>query len=499
MKYASRKSHFSWLPGTLWCLSAVSAALLLFFLGRLQLLPKRYFLALGALLCLAVALPGLLLLRRKPKKTARTYRTVSGVLSAVLLAVCCTGGLALARLHGTLDSITSTQKQYVLLEVYVRADDAAKTVPDAAGYRFALAEASDWEGSEAVSGLEKLLGGSADVIFFPSPVDMIDALYAGEADAIILNAAYRDVLDALEGYADFSDKTRLLGDYVIEKQIAASPEKPGPLPGTDAPFLLYISGNDARRQYLADGGSDVNILAAVNPAKKQILLVNTPRDYYVVNPASGDGSRDKLSHCGLHGIENCVQAMEGLYGHPMDAYARINFSGFRTLVDALGGVTVHSDKAFIAGGYQIYEGENRLNGDQALAFARERKNLRGGDNDRGKNQMKLIAAMVDQLSAGKLLLHYSDILASLEGMFSTTLPQARISALVQKQIADPTPWEVLSFAVTGDNGNDRCWAVGGGYGYVMYPHENMVSQASNLISRVLEGEALTTDDLIPQQ
>ena len=213
------------------------------------------------------------------------------------------------------------------------------------------------------------------------------------------------------------------------------------------------------------------------------------------NPA-GNGARDKLSHCGLNGINNCIGAMTNLYGLPINYYARINFSGFRTLVDAIGGVTIYSDKSFATRNYYIYEGENHLNGDQALDYARERKSLKGGDNDRGKNQMKLITAMIDQLSVSTLLENYQKILDSLEGMFSTSMPSEAIGKLVQHQLTQMPEWEIHSFAVTGDNGNDRCWAVGNGYGYVMYPHMDEVAYAAGLIQRVLDGEILTDEDLV---
>jgi anionic cell wall polymer biosynthesis LytR-Cps2A-Psr (LCP) family protein len=165
-------------------------------------------------------------------------------------------------------------------------------------------------------------------------------------------------------------------------------------------------------------------------------------------------------------------------------------------VDAIGGVTVYSPVTFYTRDYQFYEGENHLNGDQALAFARERKSLRGGDNDRGKNQMRLISAMIKQLSVDNLLANYAEILESLEGMFSTNMPAEDIGKLVQLQLTEMPSWEILTFAVTGDNGDDVCWAVGG-RGYVMYPHENMVAHAIDLMERFLEGEVLTEADMIP--
>lgn len=494
---------------TLRVLLYAAAGALLFFVWDLNMLPVRYFLLLAGILFLVVFLVSLLMHLPKQgkwkKKTGFVQQIIGCVLALVLITGCAAGTYAVGTLNSTISSITSTSTVHVLLEVYVRADDPAQYVQDTAGYTFAVSEATDEEDlGSSISDLEDLLGSTITTTSYPSAFAAIDALYSAEVDAIILDSSYLSILDTMEGYTDFEERTRMLHEHIIEKEVPSvssgpadtgvllAPPEPGPV---NSSFLVYISGNDARRELLADGGSDVNILVAVNPVDKQILMVNTPRDYYVVNPASGNGSRDKLSHCGLKGIDNCIQAMNELYSHPIHYYARINFSGFRTLVDAIGGVTVHVDKGFHADKFYFAPGENHLDGTRALAFARERKNLPGGDNDRGKNQMKIIEAMIRKLASGMLLKNYGEIMDSLEGMFTTSMSAKDIGKLVQLQLLEMPDWEIFTFAVTGDNGNDFCWAAGGN-GYVMYPHENMVEHASSLIGKVLAGEVITEEDMI---
>ena len=159
------------------------------------------------------------------------------------------------------------------------------------------------------------------------------------------------------------------------------------------PFILYISGSDTRSKVLDISRSDVNILMAVNPQAKQVLLLNTPRDYYVKNPA-GSGAYDKLTHLGIYGLDCSMKGLGNLYGVDVDYYAQINFTGFETLIDAIGGITVNSDEAFSAGGYDFVEGPNEMNGAKALAFARDRHHQASGDNARGKHQMMVIEAMI---------------------------------------------------------------------------------------------------------
>lgn len=485
---------------------------------KLNMLPNGYFMALAGGLLLITALLGLLMYRKQGGKWQknRIYgRQVIGyILSAVVIAGCLVAGYVVGQVQETIHAITAPEKINVVLEVYVRAEDEAQYIQDTAGYSFAVSEDVPEEDIRKIlDELEELLGAAVEPVRYSGSANVLDALLNGEVDAAIVNSEYLSVMEEIEGYGDIQARIRMLHELVIEKEVIpeTKPVKTGIFGKQDDPteedkqevkdvlsdpFLVYISGNDARRAMLADGGSDVNILLLVNPESHQILMINTPRDYYVINFASGNGSRDKLSHCGLKGIDNCILAMEDLYGEEIDYYARINFSGFRTLVDAIGGVTVYSDVAFKAGDYAIRQGENHLNGAQALSFARERKNLRGGDNDRGKNQMKLIGAMVKQLSVGNLVSNYTDILKSLEGMFTTDLPAEDIGRLVQMQLTEMPDWEILTFAVTGDNGNDICWAAGG-YGYVMYPHEHMVEHASQLMECFLNGEVLTEADMTP--
>lgn len=487
----------------IWTIQLIFEALTAVLLWKLDMLPMKYFAALLVLLVLGAVVTRIMMVRKAGKwqREGRSPRRIVGcVLSVVMIALCAVASYAVLKLNNTFSAITGNKTVSSVVGVYVLADDPAQSIEDAADYTFAVSGTYDAEEVQAaIDEIETELSCELAIQSYDTSFAMVDALYAKNVDAILMSESYIDILESQEGYEDFSDRTRELSIHIVEKKsdslgdsvknVIAAVKDP-----TKEPFLVYISGNDARRELLANGGSDVNILVAVNPEAKQILLVNTPRDYFVANPA-GDGAKDKLTHCGLYGIECSIEAMTLLYGQPISYYAKINFNGFRTLVDALGGVTVYSDVAFTAGGTNIKQGENHLNGTQALAFARERKNLSGGDNDRGKNQMKLIAAMIDQLSAGNLLANYADILSSLEGMFTTDMPMDTISGLVKMQLSDMSGWDVLSFAVTGSNGKDAPYALGGLYAYVMYPNEADVAHASDLIGRVLNGEVLTEADL----
>ena len=268
---------------------------------------------------------------------------------------------------------------------------------------------------------------------------------------------------------------------------------------TKEPFVVYLSGVDNRGELTENARSDVNILAVVNPVTKQAALINTPRDYYV--DLAGTESKDKLTHAGLYGVETSMATLGNLYGVDVDHYIRINFAGFISIIDAIGGVDVYSDQAFTSVGSPGYydpttfaEGWNHLDGKSALAFARERHAFKTGDIQRGINQMKVIDAMANKLKSPALLMSFSKLMDAAADCFVTSFSQEQISALVRMQLASLSDWDIQSYAVTGTSGkSSQCYSAKGQSLYVMKPDENSVNQAKELIASVLGGEGTVSD------
>ena len=263
---------------------------------------------------------------------------------------------------------------------------------------------------------------------------------------------------------------------------------------TKEPFVVYLSGVDTRGDLTDKARSDVNIIAAVNPVTKQVVLINTPRDYYV--DLAGTNSKDKLTHAGLYGVQTSMDTLGNLYGVDVQHYIRINFAGFINIIDALGGVDVYSDQAFTSVGSPGYydpttfvEGWNHLDGKAALAFARERHAFKTGDVQRGINQMKVIDAMLNKIKSPALLMGFTKILDAVSDSFVTSLSQNQISALVRMQLSDFAEWNIERYTVTGSSGSStKCYSAKGQKLYVMKPDENSVAKAKEMIAAVLGGE-----------
>ena len=268
---------------------------------------------------------------------------------------------------------------------------------------------------------------------------------------------------------------------------------------TKEPFVIYLSGVDTRGELTENARSDVNILAAVNPVTKRVALVNTPRDYYV--DLAGTSSKDKLTHAGLYGVETSMETLGNLYGVNVDQYIRINFAGFISIIDALGGVDVYSDQAFTSVGSPGYydpttfvEGWNHLDGKSALAFARERHAFASGDIQRGINQMKVIDAMLNKIKSPALLMGFSKIMDAASDCFVTSFSQDQISALVRMQLSDFAEWDIESYTVTGTSSSStKCYSAKGQKLYVMKPDDSSVSKAREMLASVLGGEGTVAD------
>ena len=504
-----KKSVWNWVMPSAWAFLLAAEILFSVRVMQLDMLPTGF----SALFFLLLVLPlgvSVLLTYAGRKNRPCTVRRIIACILCVLTIICCFVGAKIVKdLHDTMQQITSPPDDRPVRNVYVLLSDSAVSIQDAADYKFGAVTAYDVQNTQmAYNDICRAVGREVELVYFDSVQKMAEGLYDGQIDALILNGAYVPILTESEGYSDFEARTRVLYEAaLIPEQMESEPTEPETTAPeverdvTNTPFVVYFSGSDTRSKKLNISRSDVNIMAVVNPETKQILLINTPRDYYVENPA-GENKLDKLTHCGIYGVDCSVKALENLYGLDIDYHAQINFTGFETLIDAVGGITVYSDEGFsVEGGGYISKGENTLNGKNALGFARERYRVAGGDNGRGKNQMKVIKAVIEKLTSGTTIIaNYTQILESLEGMFVTSMEMSDISMLVKMQLTDLASWNILTYATVGTGGWNVTYSAPGEKLYVMYQNEDAVKYGSNLAKRVASGECLTQEDMaLPKQ
>lgn len=404
-----------------------------------------------------------------------------GVALCVFLALVSTGMTLVDSFLGAMtDTLTVTRDiSYIVMEegpVQSAGDIQASMT---AGVQKLVSE-EDRE--KVLEEIEKEGGERPHLEEYESLQSQIDALYAGEVDAVIISESYRDIIE--DEKEDFSSRTRVvLSLTMTERQANISKKKDV----TEDPFLVLITGMDTYGSLETTARSDVNILAAVNPSSAKILLVSIPRDYYVpimagsTSIAAQDGSMDKLTHSGLFGPECTVRTLENYFDLEINYYVKVNFSSLVDIVDAVGGITVESDQAF--GNFQ--QGANQLDGEGALAFSRERYAFQDGDRQRGRNQMKLIEAIVAKLSDPSLNYDYGALFQTVSQSIGMNFSDIEVKELIQFELTRRPAWQVESISVTGTDGEDYSYFYGADL-YVMYPDAASVETAKEKIAQVMD-------------
>ena len=457
-----------------------SAAVLFVFCIILGIFPAVY-LVIFAIIVLVLAY-GILFANRW-----RAGGITANIISCLLIACFILASFYVQVTKSTIVNVQSTDYETVYMGVYVLDENEAEELEDLAGYEIGYDSIlEEYAAGEALSYIEEALSGDLEITDYESMYEMIDDLEAGTVEAVVLSVSYKEVAEEIEEYEWIEDGLREIEriEVNIEKETQEEAEEDSDL-GT---FIIYISGIDSFGDVSVKSRSDVNILAVVNTETKNILLVTTPRDYYVTFEVT-NGAYDKLTHAGIYGVDQSISAMEILYGVEVDYYIRMNFTGFENIIDALGGITVYSDVAFSSSvsDYSYTAGYNTLDGEAALYFARERKTFTDGDFQRGRNQMAVISAMLDKIVSFSTLANYQAVMNAIADSFETNMSTSTINSIIQMQLSYGGSWDLTSYQTTGNTGYAITYSAAGQYLSVVFQDEESISEAMELIDVCLSG------------
>ena len=492
-----RRRRNDWIPGAV--ITIIVIMLSVVFMGLLamtKMVPTIYMLIIGIVLAVIAAIIWLLVWH-----TRYTGRFIGGtVLAVIMIAILAFGGFYINKTRSAISSISGETTEVTQMAVYVKSDDAADSVEATAGYTYGILSSLDRENTDgAVAHLNSEFGTEVQTKEYAGLTELADGILNGEVNAMLLNSGYLSVYEDMDGYTDFSTKIKEVGTVDVESTIQSAEESTPVEPITTANggkvYTIYLSGIDTRGEMTAKSRSDVNIIATVNTDTHEILLVSTPRDYFVPLSISG-GAPDKLTHAGIYGIDVCMDTLGMLYDIDINYYFRINFGGFVKVIDALGGITVNSDYDFDSKnilGYHFNKGENYVNGEQALIFARERYAFQEGDRQRGKNQMEVIRGVVKKALSPEILTSYSSILSSLDGCFGTNITYEEIAQILQQQLTNGGDWTIVSYSVNGTGATEKPYSMSQ-KAYVMVPDYNTVDKAKSLMEKVRNGEVVTQEE-----
>lgn len=396
---------------------------------------------------------------------------------------------------GALSRITGGHTTVDTMVVAVRADDPAENLADAENYKFGVQYTmSADEMKDTVSKINEDLGSKIDEVKYKNVKAQAKALHEGDVDAIIYNEGYKDILE--HEFHGYSDKVKIIYTHNIETELQDISIDVD----VTEPFSVYLSGIDVYGDIENKSRSDVNIIATVNPQSRQILLVTTPRDYYVEIPEVSYGEKDKLTHAGNYGVDASMRTLSELYDVEIPFYARVNFTSLIDIVNILGGLDVVSEYEFTtskASGkvVEVQKGLNHFDGEEALAFARERKKVPGGDNQRGKDQQAVLTAMIKKIVSPSMLIKANSIIDKVSDNVQTNMSQAQLQALIKRQLSVGGSWNIKSVAAEGTGDSRACYSSGSQRLYVTIPDEESIEMIKAEIDKTLSGETLEDGEM----
>lgn len=197
-------------------------------------------------------------------------------------------------------------------------------------------------------------------------------------------------------------------------------------PVHDNVSILFVGVDDSenRGQGSENSRSDALILATLNNKTKTIKMLSIPRDSYVNIPSVG--YKDKIAHAhAFGGTLSTIETVEGLLDIPIDYYVRMNFNAFIDVVDALGGIeakvpyVLHEKDEFDRNSINLQPGLQHLNGSEALALARTRK--QDSDIERGKRQQEILTAIIKQVASVGAISKYDDVIKAIGDNMKTDM------------------------------------------------------------------------------
>ena len=454
------------------------AAFLIFTIFRYHFLAFRYVNILVTVLILAVAvLLGFLIFKGKAGKTT----------SAILIVALLVGSVSMYAVKGLVDlsagvNSTSNYSEYEM-SIVVPADSDVKNLKQLTNVL--APSGNDQDNVQALmKNISQTQGHELTVDTASSYLAAYKSLTSGEVKAMVLNSVFEDTIRGED--PDYASKIKKIYTYKISKKIDTAIGKQDP---NAEVFNIYVSGIDTYGPISSVSRSDVNIIMTVNRKTKKVLLTTTPRDAYVPIADGGLNQPDKLTHAGIYGVDASVHTLENLYGIDLNYYVRLNFTSFLKLIDLLGGIDIENDQEFTVGNTHYPIGNISLNSEQALTFVRERYSLNGGDNDRGKNQEKVIAAVIKKLTSTDALKNYNAILSGLQDSVQTDMSLETMMNLINTQLESGGSYNVTSQALTGTgNTGLPSHAMPEANLYMMEIDHTSLAAAKAAIQEVMEGK-----------
>ncbi|MEG0924177.1 MAG: LCP family protein [Anaerovoracaceae bacterium] len=416
------------------------------------------------------------------KSFKKSRRITALVMSVILMVVY---GAGIVYMQGTIDFISAISKGHLQTEKYhviVKSDSQYQEIDQIKGLTVQTYLTNEINYSNAKSKLKDKENVEYEMIEELSA--LADGVIDGSYEIVFISDShYKTICEEHDGFAEASKIIYTVEVPIETKDVSKNVDV------TKEPFNIYISGLDVEGEIDVVSRSDVNMIVTVNPRTHKILLTSIPRDYFI-NLPSKENAEDKLTHTGLYGIEETIGSVEQLLGIDINYFVKVNYTTVTQFVDAIGGIDVDSDYSFTTHGQQVYfnfvEGQNHLDGEHALAFARERKSFPDGDNQRIKNQQEIVKSTIKKMTGStSLLTKYTNILSAMENYVQINMNQREMKSLIKMQLNDMPKWNIKSADLTGGSELRTCYSTGSYLVYVMTPDPASVVECVDKIVEVM--------------
>lgn len=472
-------------------LLVVTSFYLLYQLIKINVLPTKLLFLITIIFVLLDAIFALLLCYYT---RAIVSKIICVVITLVLIFGSCMGGYYISKTGSLLTNITNVTKHAKnTVSVVVKQSSDIKNKSQLNGLSVGTLRTIGTQGSsKALTELSK-----DGIVMNQSEYDslsaMLEAFYNGEVDSIIINESSRSQILDMESYADFDNNTRVV--YQTYYKVENTDKANAVSDITSKPFNVLISGSDTRGGFDENGRSDVIMVATINPKTSTILLTSVPRDFYVTTACDAtdgcmQGALDKITHTGIHGTNTTKRTVEQLLGIEINYTFKVGFDTVTDLVDALGGVDVYVEPGYAVttSTFSVHEGTNHLDGEHALAYARERYSYTEGDRQRTKNQQQVLMGIVNEATKPSVITKYASIMDAMANTFSTTMSNDEITSLIKYQINNNPKWKMEQYMVDGTGDTLMCAELGDAAS-VMVPDQSTVKLAKDKINAVLAGKS----------
>ena len=266
---------------------------------------------------------------------------------------------------------------------------------------------------------------------------MLVDMYADELDGMFVSDSYVSMFSGITGYENISTDTKVIisKDKKMKKAATSKFETASSGKNITEPFTILLMGIDSTDDVLtknAIANGDTLILITFNPKTLNATMLSIPRDSYVPISCWSGTPENKITHAAAYGNDCMINTIQDYLDVDINYYAKINFKGLVKLVNAVGGVEVDvpkelcTDNSDREGVVCIKEGRQTLNGEQALVFARNRKQLANGTFGREEHQQEIIMALINKMKTIKDVSTFMDILNTVSNNLDTNLTTKQI-------------------------------------------------------------------------